>query len=213
MAGSLRRVALALALAVPGTALAFTVNISSGDRAIYLRVGTGAYSGISYSSWTGTLGDSSVVNTVSAVVPATQVGNGTPVAMTVDGGNAQAISHWDNYQFCNANSQVYIGGFYRRPGNGNGAGNAQLTVTTPATLTSTDGSAIPITQISWTTSGNGDGAFQPVPAGTFSGGQQTLASFPPNSWRESCMTFRYANAAAVAAGTYTARATYTLTSP
>ena len=49
--------------------------------------------------------------------------------------------------------------------------------------------------------------------GSFTGGTQTLATFPVNTWRESCHTFSYANAASVASGTYTGRATYTLSAP
>ena len=42
---------------------------------------------------------------------------------------------------------------------------------------------------------------------------QALASFPVNTWRESCHAFRYANDAVVAAGTYTGRVVYTLSVP
>jgi hypothetical protein len=75
------------------------------------------------------------------------------------------------------------------------------------------GDTIPFSQISWTSSGIGDAGAQPIPAGTFTGGTQTLATFPVNTWRESCHTFSYANAASVASGTYTGRATYTLSAP
>jgi hypothetical protein len=34
-----------------------------------------------------------------------------------------------------------------------------------------------------------------------------------NTWNESCHTFSYANSSSVAAGTYTGRATYTLSAP
>lgn len=211
MARRMRHVALALAMLLPCAAHAYTVAISPGPRALYLRVGNGVYSGTPYSSNSNTLGAGGGINVVSVAVPANQVGNGTDQVMSVDGGNGQFISHWDNFQFCNAPNEVYIGAFLRR--NNNNSENATLTVTTPATLTNGAGDAIPISQISWTTSGNGDTGAQPIPAGTFSGGTQTLATFPRNRWNESCMTFRYGNDNTVAAGTYTARAVYTLTVP
>src|SRR5258706_398892 len=61
--------------------------------------------------------------------------------------------------------------------------------------------------------GNGDAGVEAIPNGTFTGGTQTLTTFPVNTWRESCHTFSYANAANVASGTYTGRATYTLSAP
>ncbi|MFZ5661947.1 MAG: hypothetical protein ACOY9B_04405 [Pseudomonadota bacterium] len=210
----LRRVRPALlvtALALPCLANAFTVAISPGPRAIYLRVGTGGYTGRPYSQNTNTLRDDSTVNLVSLDVPASQVGSGSDLAMTVDGGSAQLVSHWDNFTFCNA-GQVYIGGFYRFPDASGGPG-ATLTVSM-APLSNGAGDVIAPGQISWTTSGNGDGTNpQPIPAGAFTGGSQTLAAFPRNSWRESCMTFRYGNDTVVGAGTYRATATYTLTAP
>ena len=124
----------------------------------------------------------------------------------------QATSFYDGYVFCNLPSQVYIGG-YNRGGTLNSA-TGTLTVTVPASLANASGNTIPFGQISWTSSGNGDTGTQPFPAGTFSGGStQTLASFPANTWRESCHTFSYANANLVAAGTYTGRVTYTLSLP
>lgn len=71
---------------------------------------------------------------------------------------------------------------------------------------------IPFSQISWVMSGNGDVVFQ-FPNGTFTGGTQTLANFPANTWKEQCMTFSYANTVVPAAGTYNGRATYTLSLP
>ena len=52
-----------------------------------------------------------------------------------------------------------------------------------------------------------------IPAGTFNGGTQTLATVPANRYIENCHTFIYANSAVRAAGTYNGRVTYTLSSP
>lgn len=187
------------------TAHAFTVTINPGWQALYLRVGNGVFSG-NYSSG-GSPGNGGGINTVSVTVPSASLGNGTPQGMT---GNAtQLNSNYDGFAFCNA-GQIYIGGFYRAWISFN---NATLTVTAPDDLTSAAGDRIPFSQISWTSSGNQDSGAQPVPSGSFSGGQQTLASFPVNSWRESCMSFRYANSNVVAAGQYNGRVTYTLASP
>jgi len=194
-------------LAAAPLALAYTVNINSGTRAIYLQVGNGSFTG-TYSGG-GTPGVNATINKVSVSVPAAQVGNGTAQQMTSD--STQAVSFYDNYSFCNPPTQVYIGGFYRRPGT---TGNATLTVTTSAAnLVDAAGDTIPFSQISWTSSGNGDTGTEVIPGGTFTGGTQTLATFTGNTWNESCHTFSYANAASVAAGTYTGRATYTLSAP
>ncbi|HTS85979.1 MAG TPA: hypothetical protein VMG61_12800 [Usitatibacter sp.] len=194
-------------LAVAPLAAGYTVNINSGTRAIYLQVGNGSFTG-TYSGG-GTPGVNATINKVSVSVPAAQVGNGTAQQMTSD--STQAVSFYDNYSFCNPPTQVYIGGFYRRPGT---TGNATLTVTTSAAnLVDAAGDTIPFSQISWTSSGNGDTGTEVIPGGTFTGGTQTLATFTGNTWNESCHTFSYANAASVAAGTYTGRATYTLSAP
>lgn len=200
------RTAALSALLAAGAAQAFTVAINTGPRAVYLRVGDGSITGGSYNNG-GTPQANTTVNLVSVNVPATVVGNGVDQTMT---GSGRLTSDWDNFAFCNA-GQVYIGGFYRLPNNNNSS--ATLRVTTPATLVSAGGDTIPITQIGWTSSGNGDAGAQPIPAGSFTGGTQTLASFVRNNWNESCHTFFYGNDAVVPAGTYNARATYTLATP
>jgi len=189
---------------VPQVALAYVITITPGPRSLYLQVGAGGYTGF-YTSG-GTPGNNSAINVVSVTVPAASVGSGTVQQMTSNSTVAQ--SPIDGYTFCNPPSQIYIGG-WSRPGSGFGV--ATLTVTTPANLTS-GSDTIPFNQISWTMSGNGDAVFQ-FPNGTFNGGTQTLGSFPRNTWKEQCMTFRYANTVVPAAGTYTGRAVYTLSLP
>lgn len=183
---------------------AYTITITSGTRALYLQVGAGGYTG--YYNSGGTPGNNSTINVVSVTIPSSSVGSGTAQAMTSNSSVSQ--SSIDGYAFCNPPSQVYIGG-WSRPGNNSGV--ATLTVTTPASLTSGSDS-IPFSQISWVMSGNGDSTYQ-FPNGTFTGGTQTLATFPANTWKEQCMTFTYANTVVPAAGTFTGRATYTLSLP
>lgn len=196
-----------LALACAGQAHAYVVNITAQNpRAVYLRVGDGTMSGGTYNGG-GTPTSGGAQNVVTVTVPANAVGNGTQQAMTT---TARTTSDLDGYAFCNT-GQVYIGGFYRRTGGG--TDNAILMVTAPMNL-SNGAQTIPMSQISWTSSGNGDTGTQPVPAGAFTGGTQTLANnFQRNTWRESCLSFRYANQNLVAAGTYNATVTYTLTAP
>lgn len=195
-----------LALGLCDAAHAFVVNISNGSRAIYLRVGDGSMSGGTYQSGNGTPTNNGTRSTVSVAVPPALVGNAAPQAMA---GNGRVTSDWDDFAFCSP-GQVYIGGFFR--GNNN-AGTASLTATAPATLSNGAGNSIPFSQISWTSSGNGDTGVQPMPAGSFASTVQTLASFPVNRWQESCHLFSYANSAVVAAGTYTGTVVYTLSSP
>ena len=202
-----KAILLVLALLTPAAALAFTVNIGTGTRAIYLQVGNGSFTG-TYSGG-GTPGSNATINKVTVTVPAATVGSGTAQAMTSD--STQANSFYDNYSFCTPPTQVYIGGFFRNTGT---TGTATLSVTTSAAnLVNAGGDTIPFSQISWTSAGNGDTGAEPIPAGTFTGGTQALAAFPVNTWRESCHTFSYANAASVPPGTYTGRATYTLSAP
>lgn len=201
---------LLLACCASGPAAAFVANIAPGSTSLYLRVGDGSASGNFNSGGTPT--NNPTVNEVTLTVPAAALGNGTGLAMT---GAGRLTSDYDGFAFCNP-GEVYIGGYYRRPNTQNVS--ATLTVTAPPSLSSAGGDAIAISQISWTTRGNASGGGnepgpQPVPAGTFAGGQQTLASFLRNTWRESCLSFVYANDDVVPAGTYTARVTYTLTSP
>ncbi|MGZ5038348.1 MAG: hypothetical protein ACXWG1_16175 [Usitatibacter sp.] len=200
-------VAAALFSAVaPEEARAFSVNITAGTRAIYLQVGNGSFTG-TYSGG-GTPGNNATVNVVSVTVPAAAIGSG--VAQQMSSNSTQATSFYDNFAFCNPPVQVYVGGFFRLPGT---TGTATLSVTTAANLVNASGSTIPFSQISWTSSGNSDAGAEPIPAGAFNGGTQTLTTFKVNTWNESCHTFSYANAATVASGTYTGRATYTLSAP
>ena len=188
-------------------ALAYSVNIGTGTRAIYLQVGNGSFTG-TYSGG-GTPGTNATVNKVTVTVPANVLGTGAAQQMTSD--SAQAVSYYDNFAFCNPPIQVYVGGFFRLPG---AAGTATLSVTTSAAnLVNATGDTIPFSQISWTSTGNGDAGVEVIPGGTFTGGTQTLATFGVNTWNESCHTFSYRNTASVAAGTYTGRATYTLSAP
>ncbi len=196
----------ATALAGPA-AEAYAVNITAGTRAIYLQVGNGTFTG-TYSGG-GTPGNNATINRVSVTVAANAVGSGVAQQMTSN--STAANSPYDNFAFCTTPAQVYIGGFFRLPG---AVGTATLTVTTSAAnLTNASGDTIPFSQISWASGGAGDAAPFTIPAGTFTGGTQTLTTFPVNTWRESCHRFSYANAAVVASGTYTGRATYTLSAP
>jgi hypothetical protein len=190
------------------SASGFTVNITPGTRVVYLVVGNGSFTGTLQGG--GTPATNATVNTVSVTVPAAVIGTGTAQAMQTN--STQATSFWDNFTFCSpATQQVYIAGFFRMPG---AAGNATLTVATPAGgLVNAGGNTIPFTQISWVSSGIGDTGAEVIPTGAFTGGTQTLASLPVNRWNESCHTFSYANSSVVAAGTYTGRATYTLSAP
>lgn len=195
-----------MALAGIGHASAYTVTIATGTKAAYLRVGDGSIGGGNYSAG-GTPAANTTVNLVSVNVPAAVVGNTVDQTMT---GSGRLTSDFDGFAFCSA-GQVYISTFFRLPTTANQS--ATLRVTSPATLTSAGGDTIPISQISWTSSGNGDTGAQPIPAGTFTGGTQTLATLLRNVWNESCHTFRYGNDAIVAAGTYNTRVTYTLATP
>src|SRR3546814_13621731 len=85
------------------------------------------------------------------------LGNGGNLAMTSN--TTQSWSSYDNFVFCNVRQQVYVGGFNR--GGWFSGGNGVLTVTAPANLTNANGDTIPFSQISWTSSGNGDTGAQP----------------------------------------------------
>ena len=198
--------AAALTAALPASAFTATITAAS-PRAIYLQVGVGSFTGGNYGSG-GTPAANATVNTVSVTVPTNAIGNG--VAQTMTTNSTASNSFYDGYAFCNAPGQLYIGGFYRSTTN---TGAATVTATSPANLVSAAGDTIPFTQVRWTSSGNGDSGAQPFPAGTFTGGTQTVGSISRNQWAESCHTFSYANSNFVAAGTYTGRVTYTLTAP
>ncbi len=187
---------------------AFTVNISAGSpRVIYLQIGVGSFTGL-YNSG-GTPAANPTVNVVSVNVPAAAVGSGTAQAMASNTGATN--SFYDNFTFCSA-GQLYVGGFYRITNTAAGAG-ATLTATSSTPLTNAGGDAIPFTQIQWTSSGIGDTGAQPFPAGSFTGGTQTIGTINRNQWAESCQTFSYRNTAVVPAGTFTGTVTYTLTAP
>ncbi len=185
---------------------AYTVTITAGPKAAYLRVGDGSITGGNYNAG-GTPAANGTVNLVSVNVAAVDIGSGVSQTMA---GNGRLTSDFDGFAFCNA-GQIYVSGFFRLPTTT--TQSATLQVTAPTTLISSGVATIPISQVSWTSNGNGDTGAQPIPAGTFAGGAQTLTTLLRNTWNESCLTFAYANAAIVPAGTYNARVTYTLSTP
>jgi hypothetical protein len=219
------RVAHALCLALTGAALvmlsggarAFTATLTPvAPKTIYLQIGNGTFTGGNYTPTNilgqpgGSPGKNTTINTVSVSVPAASVGNRTAQVMTTN--STASDSFWDGYAFCNAPAQLYIGGFYRTTGNGNGT--ISVIATVPASLTDSAGDTLPFSQISWTSSGNGDGtAAQPFPAGSFSSTSINVGSLGQNTWDESCWTFSFANSTVPAAGTYTGTVLYTLTAP
>lgn len=188
---------------------AWSLTVNSGSRRLFLHVGNGNLSGSS-GTLNGSVGRGGPVNLVQVTVPVAQLGNGTAQAMTSN--STQNISlYGDGNNTCpNPASQVMVGAGYRRNG---GPANATLSVSSPANLTNASGDTIPISQISWTVAAPGSGVPNVIPAGTFNGSTQTLATVPGNRYLENCHTFSYANTAVRAAGTYNGRVTYTLTAP
>lgn len=204
-----RATGLAAGLLLAWPAAAFTVTITAASpRAIYLQVGVGTFTGGNFNAG-GTPQANGTINTVSTTVATAAVGNSTAQAMTSNTGATN--SFYDGFAFCNS-GQLYVGGFYRHTSTASGTA-ATLTANSSGPLTNGTGQTIPMTQITWTSSGNSDTGAQPFPAGTFTGGTQTIGTIARNQWAESCMTFSYLNTAIRSYGTYTATVTYTLTAP
>ena len=192
---------LATGLLAADWAQAWSLTIGAASRRVFLHVGNGTYDA-----------NNPTINLVRVDVPVTQLGNGTPLDM---GSNStQATSLLDGYLTCpDPARQVFIGASYRRSSAANGPASATLSVTSPANLTNANGDAIPFSEISWTVSAAGSGVPNVIPAGTFTGGTQVLASVPANTYIENCHSFRFANSSIRAAGTYTGQVRYTITSP
>lgn len=198
-----------LCLAEIAAAHAWSLTITSGSRRLFLHVGNGAMSGTS-GTLNGTAGTSGPINLVQVTVPVAQLGNGTDLPMTSNSTQSTSL-YADGYNTCpTPTSQVMIGAGYRR---NSGSANATLTVSSPTSLTNAGGDTIPFTEISWTVSAPGSSVPNVIPAGTFNGGTQTLATVPGNTYFENCHSYVYANNAVRAAGTYNGRVTYTLSSP
>lgn len=192
------------------SAWAWSLNVTAGARRLFLHVGNGRGSGSS-GTLDGTMGTSGTVNTVQASLTTAQLVGGGAVAMTSDSTQSSSLYGDGNITCPTPASQVLIGAGYRRNG---GAASATLTVVSPTNLNNlATGDTIPINQISWTVSAPGSGAPSVIPAGTFTGGSQTLATVPGNTYLENCHTFSYANSAVRAEGTYTGTVSYTLSSP
>ncbi len=193
---------LMLVLWPQGDAGAWSLTLSSASRRVFLHVGNGSAEG-----------SNSIVNTVSVTVPGDQVGNGVAQAMTTDSTQANSL-YGDNFTTCpDPRTQIMVGASYRRSNNRDGPASATLRVTSPASLVNANGDTIPFSQISWTVSAAGSSVPNVIPAGTFSGATQTLTTIAANRYIENCHTFRYANSAVRAAGTYNGQVTYTLSSP
>ncbi len=190
---------------------AWSLTVAAGSRRLFLHVGNGAVSSTGGSGlFNGTAGTSGAINLVQVTVPVAQLGNGTDLAMTSNSTQSTSLYGDANSTCPTPASQVMVGAGYRR---NNGSANATLSVSSPANLTNANGDTIPFTEISWTVSAPGSGVPNVIPAGTFNGGMQTLATVPGNTYVENCHTFSYGNNAVRAAGTYDGRVTYTLSAP
>lgn len=198
---SIPRVLLLLAGLQAGAAQAWSLNLDPATRRVFLHVGNGTVNQ-----------DNGTINLVQVTVPGAQVGNGVAQAMTSNSTQSTSL-YGDGYTTCpTPSTQVMVGASYQR-NNGSAPASATLRVTSPASLVSAAGDTIPFSQISWTVSAAGSSVPGVIPAGTFSGATQTLTTVPANTYIENCHSFRYANSALRAAGTYTGQVTYTLTSP
>jgi hypothetical protein len=200
----LRPVAAALLLAglsAAQVAQAWSLTIAAASRRVFLHVGNGTLNA-----------NAGTINLVQVSVPGAQVGSGAAQAMTTN--STQSVSLLDGYTTCpTPASQILVGASYRRSNPGNGPASATLSVTSPANLTSAAGDTLPFNLISWSVSAPGSPQPGIIPAGTFNGATQVLASVPANTFIENCHTFSYANTVVPAAGTYNGRVTYTLSSP
>jgi hypothetical protein len=196
--------ALALLLVLGGqiaSAHAWSLGLAAASRRVFLHVGNGTANG-----------NNGTVNLVTANLTGAQLIGGAPQAMTTNSTQSQSL--YDGYTTCpNPASQIMIGASYRRSNANNGPASATLRVTSPANLTNAAGDTLPFSQISWTVSAPGSPQPNIIPAGTFNGATQTLASVPANTYIENCHSYIYANSAIRASGTYNGRVTYTLTSP
>ena len=199
-------IAVLLSSFTPLASHAFVVGITAGTKSIYLQVGAGTMTGGFFNAG-GVPGDNATINNVAVTVPAANLGGG-PLAMTTD--STVTASPYDGFTFCSVPSQVYVGGFFRTPGN---SANATLSAQADSALVNAGGETIPFNSVSWVSGGNGD-ATATIPSGTFVGGaSQTLLDVAQNTWFESCLQFNYANAQLVPAGTFRGRVIYTLTAP
>jgi hypothetical protein len=210
-------------LMLTSTAEAFTVTITpASPRTVFLQIGAGTFAGGSTCNFYtpavpscyrggGSPQANAQINTVSVTVPVASVGNGTAQSMTTDSTVTQ--SSYDGYVFCGAN-QLYIGSFYRTASAGTFAA-ATLRATAPANLIDATGDTLPFSQISWTSSGNGDTPPEVFPGGAFNGTgvAQTLGTVAANQWAEACWSFQYLNTLVAPGGTYIGRVIYTLTAP
>ncbi|MEZ5701069.1 MAG: hypothetical protein R3E42_02535 [Burkholderiaceae bacterium] len=183
------------------SAHAWSLTLSAASRRVFLHVGNGTADR-----------NNGTVNLVTANLSGAQLIAGTPQAMTSN--STQSRSLYDGYTTCpDPANQVMVGASYRRNNSFNGPASATLRVSSPASLTSAAGDTLPFSEISWTVSAPGSAQPNVIPAGTFNGGTQTLASVPANTYIENCHSYRFANSAVRAAGTYNGRVTYTLSSP
>lgn len=191
---------LLVCLLVSDWAQAWSLTIGAASRRVFLHVGNGVYDA-----------NSATINLVQVSVPAAQLGNGSPLAMTSN--STQSTSLLDGFTTCpNPAQQVLIGASYRRNAAGQPA-SATLSVTSPANLVNATGDTIEFSQISWTASATGSPVPNVIPSGTFVGGTQVLATIPANQYIENCHSFRFANSAIRAAGTYNGQVRYTISSP
>lgn len=181
---------------------AWSLTLAAASRRVFLHVGNGTAEG-----------NNGTINLVTANLTGAQLLSGAPLAMTSNSTQSASL-YGDGFTTCpTPASQVMVGASYRRSSAANGPASATLGVTSPASLTSATGDTIPFNQISWTVSAPGSNNPNVIPAGTFNGATQTLATVPANTYIENCHTFSYANSAIRAAGTYNGRVTYTLSSP
>lgn len=145
------------------------------------------------------VGSTTAVDLVTFTVPATNIGDGTPVP-----GSAPPAAGGG---YCAANEVVVAAQGRALPAN-----SRTITLTADSSIPLTSGTdTIPFTQIAWTSTG-----FPPVtiPSGTFTGAPgQVLTSFLNSRESRQCFAFRFLNTQVFGAGTYNGRVTFTASMP
>lgn len=202
---------LALVVLAP-EASAWSFNLQSASRRVFMYVGTASYTYNAQIRATGVT-NNTTVDSIAIDMTGSMLGALTSTASLVftPATRRNYVSQWNPIGVC-TDPSIVVGAGYQ---NSNASpASASVTLSSPSQLTSMEGNGIPFSSIYWHTySPDTQRRDNQWPEQGNMGSTQMLATVPRNTVSEVCFYFSYLGDTVYPAGTYDGIVTFTASTP
>ncbi len=205
-------VALAVVMHTPKEAAAWSFNLQSASRRVFMYVGTATYTYNAQGNATG-VNNNPIVDTMQVTVQENLGLLGSHYRQLFTSvPRTRYTSQWNRASACPLGYSIIVGAGYQN--SANTPASASVTLSSPSSLTSPEGYQIPFANITWDSYSPDTLRDDPrwIGQGTL-GTTQTLATVPRNTVSEVCFEFAYGNPTPYPAGTYEGIVTFTASTP